>query len=224
MARVSNREIVELLKSGDRLGCRHLVDLYQEKLLGEAVHVFHLPAAEADELVSDVLLAVIDGIGEFAFRRSDGDFHLWVMTIFRNKVRDFVRQEARQGGLLETFDEAALEDEDSYTSTEKEVVASIVRSYAESISETSEDDPEGETGSVGKAQVIVETLERMETWERVLLRCRALDVPYEDISKYTNKPVKLLKVYHGRVRQKFVRLLAEHYPELATASEGKRIT
>ena len=58
-------------------------------------------------------------------------------------------------------------------------------------------------------------LEVMESWERVLLRCRALDVPYEEIARYTGKTPAQLKVYHSRVKQKFVRLLAERYPELA---------
>jgi len=54
----------------------------------------------------------------------------------------------------------------------------------------------------------------METWERVLLRCRALDVPYEEIARYTGKTAKQLKVYHARVKKRFMKLLAQHYPEL----------
>jgi DNA-directed RNA polymerase specialized sigma24 family protein len=65
-----------------------------------------------------------------------------------------------------------------------------------------------------KLQVIAETLEQMEAWERVLLRCRALDVSYDDIATYTGRPARQLKTYHARTKKKFLRLLAQHYPEV----------
>ena len=45
-------------------------------------------------VVSDVLLAVIQHIHRFEFRESDRDFHLWVVAIFRNRIRDHVRKGA----------------------------------------------------------------------------------------------------------------------------------
>jgi len=213
-----NRQVVRELKQGSRLGCTHLMELYQDRLLGEALNVFHLPTSDSEEIVSDVLFTVVNNIHGFEFKRSDGDFHLWVMTIFRNRVRDFVRHRALTEGLAEKFEESLLESEDLYSSTEKEVVASIVRQYEENLRKSDENilDDEDKSSS-SKLQAIVETLEEMETWERVLLRCRALDVPYEEIAEYTGKPVKQLKVYHARVKKKFVNLLAKHYPELALA-------
>ncbi len=216
MGRVTNRQIVEELKNGDRKGAGHLMDAYQDRLISEAVSIFHIDSLDAEELVSDVLLSVIQKIDSFEFTKSDGDFHFWVMTIFRNRVRDHVRHETLKGGLMERFEESALENDQEYSGTELEVVRAVVRKYESSLhsSEKSADDPRTVPG---KLHVIAETLDAMETWERVLLRCRALDVPYEDISQYTGKPVSQLKVYHQRVRKKFVKLLSEHYPELATS-------
>lgn len=216
MGRVTNRQIVEELRNGDRKGAGHLVDAYQNRLIAEAVSVFHIDSLDAEELVSDALLSVIQKIDSFEFTKSDGDFHFWVMTIFRNRVRDHVRHETLKGGLMERFEESALENDQEYSETELEVVRAVVRQYESSLhsSESSADDPQTVPG---KLHVIAETLDAMETWERVLLRCRALDVPYEDISHYTGKPVSQLKVYHQRVRKKFVKLLSKHYPELATS-------
>lgn len=213
MGRIPNREIVQKLKDGKPAGCHHLVELYQEKLVGEGVAVFDLVQEDAEELVSDVLLTVVEKIQSFEFKRSESDFHFWVMAIFRNRVRDFVRHEAITEGLEVRFQESDGDDGEDSTAVGKEVIGEIVRRYQDSLRE-SEGSADG--GSAGeKLRIVSQTLERMEGWERVLLRCRALDVPYEEIAEYTGKPVKQLKVYHGRVKKKFVNLLAQHFPELA---------
>jgi len=226
VAAISNRTIVQELKSGDRLGCARLVDMYQARLIDEAVHVFHLPSEDAEELVSDVLLAVVRKINTFEFKRGDGDFHLWVITIFRNKVRDVVRHRALTDGLIERFEEGGLRDDNAYSKVEREVTDAIIRQYQEAIRDSESAITEGESAESAGAEgagnstvaakllAIADALERLETWERVLLRCRALDVPYDDIARYTDKSVAQLKVYHARVKKKFVKILAEHYPEL----------
>ena len=91
---VSHREVVRELKEGDRVGCSHLMDLYHDRLIGDAIRLFGIPAVEAEELVSDVLLAVVHHIHTFEFRQSERDFHLWVVAIFRNRIRDHVRKAA----------------------------------------------------------------------------------------------------------------------------------
>ncbi|HLF19400.1 MAG TPA: sigma-70 family RNA polymerase sigma factor [Bacteroidota bacterium] len=215
MGRISNREVVEELKNGSRTGAGHLVDLYQNRLISEAIHVFHIPSLDAEEIVSDVLLSVIQRIDMFDFTRSDGDFHFWVMTIFRNRVRDFTRHQALTEGLTVNFAESAMEDAKEYSENELEVTRSILQQYETSL-RSQDDNADGEKTSSRKLQKITEILDSMETWERVLLRCRALDIPYEEIAQYTEKTVNQLKVYHARVKKKFVKRLAEHYPELIT--------
>ncbi len=211
MAAIPVKIVVGELKDRNRLGCSHLVDLYQARLINEAVRVFHVPAEDADEIVSDVLLLVVKNIHSFEFKRGDADFNSWVITIFRNKIRDFVRKEASTGDLLERFEEADLEVEKQYSKVEREATESIVRAYQDEVRRT---EGESDTPVAAKLLAIADALDRLESWERVLLRCRALDVPYEDIARYTEKPVPQLKVYHARVKKKFVKLLAEYYPEL----------
>lgn len=212
MGRIPNRQVVDELKEGNPVGCRHLADLYQNLLLSEGVGVFEMVQEDAEELVSDVLLTVVQKIHSFEFKRGEADFHLWVMAIFRNRVRDFVRHRAISEGLEVTFQESSLDDDEEYSGAERDVVAEIVRRYQDSL----RDDSDGLRSEAGeKLRVVTETLEKLENWEKVLLRCRALDVPYEDIAEYTGKPVKQLKVYHARVKKKFVTMLARRFPELA---------
>lgn len=206
MARYSNKEIVRQLKEGDPRGCRHLVEAYQDRLLGEATDVFGVSVEDAEELVNDVLLIAVTRIGSFEFKKSEADFYLWLITIFRNRVRDFVRKRAICDGLREVFDESEFDAEKEYSTTELEVLREIVREYVRSVQEE-----DGQWDA--KLTFVADVLDRMETWERVLLRCRALDVPYEEISHYTGKTPSQLKVYHARVKRKFVKMLAERHPE-----------
>ncbi|MEK9136624.1 MAG: sigma-70 family RNA polymerase sigma factor [Bacteroidota bacterium] len=218
MARFANKQVVQELKEGKPRACRNLLEMYQERLVGEALGVFDMVQEDAEELVSDVLLTVVEKIQSFEFKRGNGDFHFWVMAIFRNRVRDFYKHQAITKGLEERFQESDSDDGEEYSGAEREVVGEIVRRYQDALQESTASSVDGETGE--KLRVIAETLEKMESWERVLLRCRALDVPYEDIAEYTGKPVKQLKVYHARVKKKFVKLLAQYYPELAQQAKG----
>ena len=177
--------------------------------------MFRIPYPDVEELVNDTLFAVVQNIGAFRFRRGEGDFHCWVLAIFRNRIRDFIRRRAREGGCILYFDESALENEDEYSKTEHQVVATILRAYAEALRDT-EDESTDRNGCEArkKLEAIEETLAKLEPWERVLLRCRALQISFEEIAGYTGKTVAQLKVYHGRVKKKFIRLLSRKYPEL----------
>lgn len=214
MRQQPNREIVEALRQGDPKGCAQLMEQFFDRLVYEAFHVFHIQLEEAEELASDVLLTVVQQIDRFQFKRSDKDFTVWVITIFRNRVRDYLRRKALTAGLVESYQESALEDEEAYGRTEREVALAILRRYEESLRAEEPDDPQPENEHERKLQDIADVLDQLEAWERVLLRCRALDIPYEEISHYTGKPVKQLKVYHSRVKKKFINLLALRYPEL----------
>lgn len=216
MAPVDNRETVRLLKEKNRLGCVRLVDQYQQRLLNEAVFQFHIPEQDGEEIVNDVLLAVVEKAGTFEFRRGEGDFHLWIMTIFRNRVRDYVRRRSITDGLLERFQECDAPQDGTPGGAELEVVREIVRRYQDSLEE---DVSREESGAL---RAICDALEKLESWERVLLRCRALDVPYDDISRYTGKPVRQLKVYHARVKKKFIEILSRMHPELMVSQIEQR--
>jgi DNA-directed RNA polymerase specialized sigma24 family protein len=101
-----------------------------------------------------------------------------------------------------------------------------VRRYEEEVREEEAGEESGrpagrKNGEPSRLQVIATVLDGMEAWERVLLRCRALDVPYEQIAAYTGKPAKTLKVYHARVRKKLMTRLSAYYPEIASDEERR---
>ena len=202
-----NRRVVEELKRGDRSGCSRLLEMYQDRLLGEAVNVFHLRREDAEELVNDVLLKIVRQIHDFQFRKSDGDFHFWVMAIFKNAMRDVVRRQALLGCLVESFEDSPREAEDGDSRTGMLLTRAIIREYEASLG----DGRSAETSK--RLESIADVLDMMEPWERVLLRCRALDVPYGEIASYTGKAAAQLKVYHARVKKKFIILVKQHYPE-----------
>ena len=210
----SERELVEVLRCGSREGVRRLLEVYRGRLMREATALFRVSPPDAEELVSDVLLTAVQKIGTFEFRKGEGDFNVWLVAIFRNRVRDFFRQRAAAGEILLSLEEARDEDL-GHEEPECEPVVQILRAYQEE----QRPDPT-DTRHEGPAEclrVITETLDAMEAWERVLLRCRALDVPYEEIAGYTGKSVQQLKVYHARVRRRFIRMLAHRYPQLERA-------
>ncbi len=207
----SNRTIVNGLKNGRREACARLADAFQNRLLYEAVNVFGLNAQDSEELVSDVLVSVVTKIHSFEFKRHDSDFSGWVIRIFRNRVRDYVRQRAAAEESFVEFIDDPLTKEDAYSPQERELANYILHQYEQANREA---DEVGGGPVSAKLVAIADVLDRLESWERVLLRCRALDVAYEEIAGYTRKPVSHLKVYHGRVKKKFIKLLAEYYPEL----------
>lgn len=225
MARVAYREIVEGLKAGDRKAIRDLVAAYQDRLVSEGISTFRLRAEDAEEAASDTLLVAVQKCGTFTFKRSDMDFHFWLMTIFRNRVRDILRQQSLFEGSLAMFGD--LPDNDGeYSPAERQVVKAMVRRYEEEVREEESGEGSGaqggrKDGAPSRLQIISTVLDEMEAWERVLLRCRALDVPYEQIAGYTGKPAKTLKVYHARVRKKMMKRLTEFYPELAPDEKGR---
>lgn len=200
MPRISNRQLVDELRSGHRLGEIHLVETYRRHLITECVRSFRLDPLDAEEIVNDVFVLVIRKIRLFSFKRSESDFHYWLMAVFRNKVRDFVRRGAVAG------------PDGPESSLSSEVFAEGPASIHAAICqyETGERD---ESTWNGEALTAVATLlNELEPWERVLLHCRALDVPYNDIALYTGKTADQLKVYHARVQAKFKRMLAERFP------------
>ena len=202
MSRVSNHQLVKELQTGNRLGCVHLVEMYQRKLLYEAIRVFDIDPRDSEEIVDDVLLTVVHKIGTFSFKKSESDFHFWVMAIFRNKVRDFLRRRVVLYGSSSREFKPLSSNGNGQGDEDSGLIKAAIEAYEKSVLEDDKGNP--------LLDWVAEILDTMQPWERVLLRCRALEVPYCDIARYTDKSAAQLKVYHARVKKRFLRLLAEH--------------
>lgn len=178
------------------------MQMYQHRLFSYLIEAFRITREDAEELVSDVLLSVVQRISLFAFRNSDDDFTRWIFTILRNRVRDFLRQQCRQRMVMEEYSEG--DGGDDAGPAGREIADIVIRDFMDG-------DEYGRETESRPLQLVVETLQSMETWERVLLRCRALEIPYEEIAPYVDKPAKQLKIYHLRVKRRFLQKLREEF-------------
>jgi len=209
---VSNRQIVRELREGTRIGYKHLSERYHTRLLHEAVNMYRIDHADAEEIVSDVLLLVSSRIVGFEFKNSDNDFRSWVMTILRNRVRDHLRRSSSSRYSKTSLDDETLRDDSFSLLHDNGATVSILRGLQCQ-------NQEGDQSGVGEHENILqlkEILEAMPIWEQVLLRCRALEIPYEEIAIYTGKPAAVLKVYHSRVQKKLRREIERRFPHFLT--------
>ena len=71
---------------------RRAYDLYAPLLRQWAARA-GVPAADADDLVQEVLLAVVKQVGAFD-RRQAGSFRRWLRTVLGRRVTDFLRRRA----------------------------------------------------------------------------------------------------------------------------------
>ena len=212
---ISNRELVEELKQGSKQAYRKLAHGYRKRLIREATSAYSLPHADAEELANDVLMAVANRIGQFTFRESDHDFRSWVLTIFRNRIRDHVRKQSATRHLRDRLTEQDLPvDRSLMQAMENESVVSRSRGTK---GKDIHPDVDPETGCTVKE--FSEVLETMKPWEQTLLKCRAMGIPYGEIAGYTGKEARVLKVYHARVLARLRKRLAQRFPDLGFASD-----
>jgi RNA polymerase sigma factor (sigma-70 family) len=208
---VSPRQVVRELKDAERTGYSHLVELYRERLTRHAIRLFGIRQVDAEELVNDVLLAVIHHIHSFEFRDSDGDFHLWVLAIFRNRIRDHARRDATQRRSVDRF---FMEEPDAWRRDYSRNIPRHAFEYFEMVFDDGGVVHTGRDSHAMRLAIITDTLETLEPWERTLLWCRAADVPYGEIARYTGKPAGTLKVYHGRVRKRFAEQVLRRFSDI----------
>lgn len=71
---------------------RRLHDLYRPLLEGWVLRA-GVPQADADDLIQEVLLAVVRQVGGFE-RRGDGAFRGWLRTVLARRITDHLRRQA----------------------------------------------------------------------------------------------------------------------------------
>src|SRR5262245_7996724 len=75
----------------DGLSWQRLVDLYTP-LIRAWLHRDLLPAADADDLVQEVLAVVVRELPHFEHSRRSGAFRSWLRGVTVHRLRDFWRQ------------------------------------------------------------------------------------------------------------------------------------
>lgn len=122
LTETSHSLLGRLAQDADPASWERLVEVYTPLLRSWLKRYDALSAADVDDLVQDVLLAVSKDLREFRHNREPGAFRGWLRVILVNRVRKFWRSRDRRplavGGsdFLEQI--AQLEDQSSRVSGE----------------------------------------------------------------------------------------------------------
>ena len=82
-------------QGGDQSAWQTLTTLYRPLIVGW-LHYQSVPAHEIDDLVQDILLAVVRSLPSFAHTGQRGAFRAWLRSITRNRSSDFWNTRGRQ--------------------------------------------------------------------------------------------------------------------------------
>jgi RNA polymerase sigma factor (sigma-70 family) len=164
---LSDREIAECLYKA-----------YGVNLVRYAIKSWQQDEDDAWEILYDTLYGFINSYSSQTFD-SEKQVGALVWKIFRNKLRDKIRQKKRQGNF-------SLNGLDS-------VEAVLLEGSAASNESTNENPILPKLDSV---------LEDLNDWERQLLLCRANDFPYRVIEELTGRKKDFLKVHYQRLKKR----------------------
>lgn len=164
---LSDREIAECLYKA-----------YGANLVRYAIKSWQQDEDDAWEILYDTIYGFINSYSTQTFD-SEKQVGALVWKIFRNKLRDKLRQKKRQGNIsingLDSLDAVLLE---SSTVRDESTDESPILTELDSI------------------------LEDLNDWERQLLLCRANDFPYRVIEELTGRKKDFLKVHYQRLKKR----------------------
>jgi RNA polymerase sigma-70 factor (ECF subfamily) len=113
---VTRQSLLLRAQTGDPGSWKNLIDLYRPLIVGWLRHQA-VPVTEVDDLVQEILLAVVQNLPSFCHSGRIGAFRGWLRTIAHNRACDFWKARGRQkeaaggSGMAETLGQ--LEDPDS---------------------------------------------------------------------------------------------------------------
>ena len=162
----------------DREIAERLYKAYGVNLVRYAIKSWQQDEDDAWEMLYDTLYGFINSYSTQIFD-SKKQVGALVWKIFRNKIRDKLRQKKRQGNYsitgLDSLEAVLLE---SSTVRDESTVENPILSELDSV------------------------LEDLNDWERQLLICRANDFPYRVIEELTGRKKDFLKVHYQRLKKR----------------------
>lgn len=150
---------------------------YGKKLYSYGVHSWKLDEDSSWDLVYKTVYRVAEKSKTYTFE-SEEKFAGFVFTVFMNLLRNRFRDTRK---VREQFKEEPLEQHAFLLAGETD---------AEEVS--------------WQRRLLDEELEQFEDWQRMLLLLRAQDIPYEQISRFIDKPADQLKVYYQRLKKQLL--------------------
>jgi RNA polymerase sigma-70 factor (ECF subfamily) len=113
---VTRQSLLLRAQTGDEAAWKDLTDLYRPLIVGW-LRYQEVPVGEVDDLVQEILLAVVQNLPSFCHSGRIGAFRGWLRTIAHNRTCDFWKGRGRQmqaaggSGVAEALGQ--LEDPDS---------------------------------------------------------------------------------------------------------------
>ena len=165
------------IKNDKEENIKLLYEQYAQKLLTYATRTWNLEQDVAWDLIYKTIYKADEVADKYKFE-GEQKFASFIFKIFINQVRDHLRRVKTQPKAI---DNAELNDH-------------IINNQAANNSARV-------TNASPALKILEAELNKLEDWQRILMLLRSQDMPYNEISKYVNKPEKHLKVYYARLKQ-----------------------
>ncbi len=175
---MSEKELVRLLKEGDRDAFNQLISEYQNKVINIAYGMLS-DTDDALDASQEVFIKVFKGIGTF---KEDSSLSTWIYRICANICKDFLRKRMRTGKTVSIY---GSDDEDNN-----------VMQIADSASTPEELSEQTELQSLIR-KAMNELGEEART---VLVLCDIEGMSYDEISRILKTPVGTVKSRINRAR------------------------
>jgi DNA-directed RNA polymerase specialized sigma24 family protein len=176
-------------------GISVLYERYGRKLYGYGKYNWNVEDDDNWGIVYQTLFKVFEKIKEYEFD-SEKSFAGIVFKIYLNYLRKHHRKAMHRAQFIEftTFNELNFEEagEERLMGAERAVRSQLVKNH-----EADEDEPAPDSTLM---KYLKEELDKLESWQRMLLELKSQNMPYKDISRYIDKPAGQLKVYYQRLR------------------------
>lgn len=183
---------------------------YAQVLYGYACQAWNIDEDSAWDLIYKVLFKVTERINEYEFK-SETQFKNFIYTLFKNELINWYKRNNRFEERLKLvqFDDLLMDvaQTDPQLSTEREVNTNSFKRAMESYwSNTETENP--------LMKSLTELIEKLDDWERILVRQRAMGYSYREISAFVDKPEEQLKVYYARLKKKIKNQLLQKIREM----------
>ncbi|HTL81939.1 MAG TPA: sigma-70 family RNA polymerase sigma factor [Bacteroidia bacterium] len=186
----------QLLSGRSETSVKLVYERYGKKLFVFAKQKWRMNEDDAWDVVYKTLYRVIDTHSSYQFV-SEEKFSAFVFTIFINYLRNFYRDRKNLPGEIVELDERVTGDH------------------------SSEKNPDDVPSPA--MQMLMNELDGLEDWERILLLMRSQDIPYSKIAGFVQRPEEQLKVYYQRLKKKLSDRMNEKLKQtdLNTPEHGK---
>ena len=201
---IDDSSIIQELKKGSNSGCRLLVDKYHDFLYNWGLKYYKGIDTEALlELIYDTFLKVIENIGSFE-PRSKTAFRNWIFSIFKNRIKDFIRTEQGKSKHItfHSIDDNPLGDENGLSAVQIELDKIIYQDYM---------NPEPIEHPLAKK--VNEFIEGLDENNQIILLGCAEGYTHREIAEWTGIPENQIRVYNSRLKKKLEEQLLSELSE-----------